>query len=61
MEFYNIIAVGAPLEASCLHNTVAVVGLFERRVLTHYSFSKAPSMKFKSRVLTHFNGCWELL
>jgi len=43
MEFYIIIAVGDP---------------FGSKVLTHYSFFKAPEMKFKSRVLTHFNGCW---
>ena len=61
MEFYITIAVGAPLEASWLHITVAVGGPFASRVLTHCSFFEAPSMKFKSRVLTHFSGCWEPL
>jgi len=58
MEFYIIIAVGDPLEASWLHITVAVGGPFASRVLLHCSFFEAPSMKFKSRVLTHFSGCW---
>ena len=52
MEFYIIVAAGAPLESRCIHITVAVGSLFESRVLTHYSFFKAPSMKFKSRILT---------
>jgi len=58
MEFYIIIGVGAPLDAIWLHITVAVGGPFASRVLTHCSFFEAPSMKLKSRVLTHFSGCW---
>ena len=46
------------MEASWLHITVAVGGPFASRVLTHCSFFEAPSMKFKSRALTHFSGCW---
>ena len=49
---------GAPLKARCLHITVAAGGSFVSRVITHYSFFKAPSMKFKSRVLTHCSCCW---
>jgi len=48
----------APLKASYLNITTAVGGFFASRVLTYYSFFKAPSMKFKSRMLTHFSGCW---
>jgi len=33
-------------------------GPFESRVLTHQFLLGAPSMKFKSRVLTHFSGGW---
>jgi len=61
MEFYITIPVGAPLEASWLHITVAVGDPFASRVLAHCSFFETPSMKFKSRVLTHFSGCWEPL
>ena len=49
---------GAPFEASWIHITVAVGGPFASRLLTHCSFFEAPAMKFKSRVLTHFSGCW---
>jgi len=57
----------------CLHVTTAVGGTFESKLLTHCSccwgslwkqssytpqfLSGAHSMKFKSRVLTHFSGC----
>ena len=74
MEFYIIIAVGSPFGhmvltcfSLCLHVSgcwdgaytfQAVGSIFESRVLTHYIFFKAPSMKFKSGVLAHFNGCW---
>ena len=56
-EFYITVAVEGPLKARYLHNTVAVRGPFESRVLTTVSF-RGPAMKFKSRVLTHFNGVW---
>jgi len=46
------------LKARCSNITVAVGGPFASTVLAHYTFFKAPSMKFKSRVLTHFSGCW---
>jgi len=46
------------LKARYLHITVAVGGPFASTVLTQYSFFKAPSMNCKSRVLTHFSGCW---
>jgi len=48
------------LKVWCLYITVDVGGPFASRVLTHYTFFKAPSMKFKSRVglLTHFSVCW---
>jgi len=46
------------LKASWLHITVAVGGAFASRVLTRCNFFETPSMKFKSRVLTHFSGCW---
>jgi len=52
------VAAGGPLKARYLNNIIAVGGPFASRVLTHYSFFKAPSMKFKSRVVTHFSGCW---
>ena len=52
------IAVGGPLKARCSHITVAVGGPFASTVLAYYTLIKAPSMKFKSRVLTHFSGCW---
>jgi len=61
LKAYNFtlyLLLGGPLEARYLHIAVAVGGYFASSVLTHYSFFKAPSMKFKSRVLTHFNGCW---
>jgi len=59
MEFYIIIALGGPFESKVLTFTV-VGGLFASRVLTYYSFFKAPSIKFKSRIglLTDFSGCW---
>ena len=41
-EFYITVAVGAPLNMEYLHITVSFRG---------------PSMKFESRVLTHFSGC----
>jgi len=47
------------LKARCSHIIVAVGGPLARRLLAHYSFFKAPSMMFRSRVLTHFSGCWE--
>ena len=46
------------MEARCLYITVAVGGPFASRVLTHYSFFKAPLIKFKSRVFTHSSCCW---
>jgi len=52
------VAAGGPLKAKYLHIIIAVGGPFESKVLTHYSLFKAPSMKFKSRVVTHFSGCW---
>jgi len=55
-EFYNTIAVGRPFESKVL--THCCWGPFESTVLTHYSFLKAPSMKFKCRVLAHFSCCW---
>ena len=38
------------MKARCLHTTVVVGGPCASRVLTHCSFFKAPSKKFKSRV-----------
>ena len=52
------VAAGGPLKAKYLHIIIAVGGPFESKVLTHYSLFKAPSMKFKSRVVTPFSGCW---
>ena len=51
------------MKAWCSYITVDVGGPFESRVLTHYSFFKVPSMKFKCRagLLTRFSGCWGLL
>jgi len=45
------------LKARCLHISVALEGPFASKVLTDCSLFKAPSMKFKSRVLTHFSAC----
>jgi len=54
------IAVGGPFESKLSQITVAVGGPFESRVgLTPCRFFLgAPSMKFKSRVLTYFSGFW---
>jgi len=51
-------AVGGPFESKAFYIIIVVGGPFESGVLTHYCFFKAPSMKFKSRLLTHFSGCW---
>ena len=49
---------GASLKAKYLNITVSVGGSLEGRYL-HITYSfRAPPVKFKSRVLTHFNGCW---
>ena len=61
LKVYNFtlyLLLGGPLEERYLHTAVAVGGYFASGVLTHNSFFKAPSMKFESRVLTRFNGCW---
>jgi len=75
-EFYITFAVGGPLKARHLYITIAVAGSCERKVLTHDSccwallfkksiymlqfLSRALSVKFKSRVLTHFSAAGAL-
>jgi len=62
------------VKARYLHSTVAVWGLFESKILTHYTccwgplwklstytlqfLLGAPSMKFNSRVHAYFSCCW---
>ena len=48
----------ARLKAWYLDITTAVVGLFESKEFYITVSFRGPSMKFESRVLTHFSGVW---
>ena len=49
----------APLKAKYLHMTVSVGRAFWKQSTHTLQFLLGdPSVKFKSRVLTHFSGCW---
>jgi len=67
------VSVGGPFESKAFYVKVAIASPPEIKVLTHYNCCWGPlwkqatytlqlllgalSMKFKSRVLTHFSGC----